>query len=162
VEAAALVNSWWLGSWYKFAPSFVAMFWETVYGVFVSGRSDYNCNLWTMQPELIGSMYVFLINGVAPGRRLRAICYIALGCYYWGGYILLFSVGGLLHDFPPEPAKLVRLVWLKAFVFILGLFLSIAPQTWLDLLHLPAIDETYRHMLAASSAAHGSRPRPST
>ena len=63
-EAATLVDSWWLGNWYKFAPSFPGMIEETLYGVFVSGRSDYNCNLWTMRPELIGSNPISALSRV--------------------------------------------------------------------------------------------------
>src|ERR1700760_1301077 len=49
VAAAATVShSDWLAMWYKFAPSLAAAVYEGAVGAFISGRSDYNCNLWTM------------------------------------------------------------------------------------------------------------------
>ena len=150
LQAAALINSWWLGSWYKFEPSFAAMIQETAYGVFISGHSDYNCNLWTMRPELTGSLYVFLIGAIAPTRRLRAMCYVALGLYYWSDYVLLFAIGALLHDFHPELARMVLRIWLKALIFVFSLFLCVARQKWLDVLHFPAIDGMHWHMAAAA------------
>jgi peptidoglycan/LPS O-acetylase OafA/YrhL len=101
-EAAAALNNWWLGSWYKFDGSFLGMLEETFYGVFISGRSIYNCNLWTMRPELIGSLYLFLINATAPSRGLRVLCYAAVALFYMADYMPLFPVGALLYEFQAE------------------------------------------------------------
>jgi peptidoglycan/LPS O-acetylase OafA/YrhL len=101
-QAAAALNNGWLGSWYKFDGSFPGMLAETFYGVFISGQSIYNCNLWTMRPELIGSLYLFVINATAPSRGLRVVCYVALALFYIADYMPLFSVGALLYEFHPE------------------------------------------------------------
>jgi peptidoglycan/LPS O-acetylase OafA/YrhL len=101
-QAAVALNNWWLGSWYKFDGSFPGMLAETFYGVFVSGQSIYNCNLWTMRPELIGSLYLFIINATAPARGLRVLCYVALALFYMTDYTPLFSIGALLYEFHPE------------------------------------------------------------
>lgn len=104
-QAAAALNNWWLGSWYKFDGSFPGMLAETFYGVFISGQSIYNCNLWTMRPELIGSLYLFVINATASARGLRVLCYVALTLFYMADYMPLFPVGALLYEFHPELAR---------------------------------------------------------
>jgi peptidoglycan/LPS O-acetylase OafA/YrhL len=157
-EAAALVNSWWLGSWYKFDPSFRAMLIETLYGVFVTGHSDYNCNLWTMRPELLGSLYVFVINATAATRRLRLLCYVALAVFYTSDYVMLFPVGALLHDFHAELATAIRQTWRKAAMLVPGLLLCLAPSGWLQWHRLPSglvdemriIDEMHWQMIGAT------------
>jgi peptidoglycan/LPS O-acetylase OafA/YrhL len=101
-QAAAALNNWWLGSWYKFDGSFLGMLEETFYGVFISGQSIYNCNLWTMRPELIGSLYLFLINATAPSRGLRVLCYSALALFHVADYMPLFPIGALLYEFHSE------------------------------------------------------------
>jgi peptidoglycan/LPS O-acetylase OafA/YrhL len=151
-QAAALLNSWWLGNWYKFDPSFRDMLIETLYGVFVTGHSDYNCNLWTMRPELIGSLYVFVINATATSRRLRLLCYIALALFYADNYVLLFPVGALLHDFHPEMAAALKRTWPKAVAFVAGSILCVIPMKWLQMLPFVSgvTDEMYWHMIGAS------------
>jgi peptidoglycan/LPS O-acetylase OafA/YrhL len=146
-EASALLNSSWLGNWYKFAPSFHAMIAETLYGVFVTGQSGYNCNLWTMRPELIGSLYVFVINATARPRRLRALCYLALAVFYSDDYVMLFSAGALLHDYHAELAVIINRTWLKACLFILSLFLCVAPMKYVQV--VAPMSEIQWHMIAA-------------
>ncbi len=104
-QAAAALDNWWLGNWYKFDASFPSMLAESFYGVFVGGQSIYNCNLWTMRPELIGSLYLFIINATAPARGLRVLCYVALALFYVTDYMPLFSVGALFYEFHPELAR---------------------------------------------------------
>jgi peptidoglycan/LPS O-acetylase OafA/YrhL len=149
-QAAALLNTEWLGIWYRFAPDFTAMLGETVYGVFASGSSDYNCNLWTMRPELIGSLYVFGINAIAPTRGLRALGFLLLGVIYWSDYVLLFCVGSLLHDFEDKIARALKWGWVKPVLFAVGLFLCVATEKWLAALHFPPVNMMYWHMLAAT------------
>jgi len=103
-QAAAILDNAWLGSWYKFEAYFPGMLVETFYGVFISGQSIYNCNLWTMRPELIGSLYLFIINATAPARGLRVLCYVALALFYVTDYMPLFSVGALFYEFHPKLA----------------------------------------------------------
>ncbi len=151
-EAAALLNSWWLGSWYKFDPSFRAMVIETLYGVFATGHSDYNCNLWTMRPELIGSLCVFVINATAATRRLRLLCYVALALFYANDYLFLFPAGALLHDFHPELAAALKQTWRKAAMFVPGAILCALPSSWLlsPRFFYGVIDEIHWHMIGAT------------
>jgi peptidoglycan/LPS O-acetylase OafA/YrhL len=165
-EAAAALDSWWLARWYQFEPSFGGMVVETLYGVFVSGQSIYNCNLWTMRPELIGSLYIFVINATAPARGLRTICYVALALFYWADYLALFPAGALLCEFQPEIASAVsklrgNVPALPAVSFAVGLFLSMIITTeseftgwvfgWLPRLAAAAQDnDMHWHMLGAS------------
>lgn len=150
-QAAALLSSSfdssWLASWYKFDPSFRGMIGETLYSVFIDGRSDYNCNLWTMQPELIGSLYVFAINAAARSRPLRTICYLALGAFYSTEYIMLFAVGALLHDFHGEIALKIKRSWIPASTFLLALVLCESPTKWLKFV---PIDGMYWQMAGAT------------
>jgi peptidoglycan/LPS O-acetylase OafA/YrhL len=104
-DAAAALGSWWLAEWYKFTPSFSQMIVETLYGAFANGQSLYNCNLWTMRPELMGSLYIFAISATTRSRGLRTLSYIALALVYSADYLPLFSIGALLYEFRPELAR---------------------------------------------------------
>jgi peptidoglycan/LPS O-acetylase OafA/YrhL len=146
--AAVITGSAWLGSWYNFEPSFFGMVSEMTYGVFASGESAYNPNLWTMRPELEGSLCIFLV-GVLPIRGLRAVAYAAMGTWFWGNYILLFAVGAGLYEFQEDAFSRLRSSSLKAAVFILGLFLCVATDKVMARLHVPQIEMTYWHMLGA-------------
>lgn len=150
IDAAEVTGSAWLASWYHFEPSFSGMVREMAYGAFASGESIYNCNLWTMQPELIGSLYVFLIGAILPFKTGRALCYIALGIWYWPSYIALFSVGALLYEFSEKFASIIRWTSLKAAIAATGLFFCIATEKWLAALQLPSMDMTELHMIAGS------------
>jgi peptidoglycan/LPS O-acetylase OafA/YrhL len=137
-QAAATLNSWWLGSWYKFDASFYDMFVESIYGVFANGQSIYNCNLWTMRPEFIGSLYLFVINYTAPSRGLRGLCYIALAFVYMTQYLPLFSIGALLYEFQPELANLLKRLRDKAPATAFGSFaLTFAIGLWLGQRDIP-------------------------
>lgn len=149
-EASAIAGSAWLASWYEFAPSLPGMISETVYGVFTSGQSIYNCNPWTMRPEMIGSLYVFVIGGTIASRRLRALSYIALGAWYWPDDILLFCIGALLNDFRAELKMIVSWTSVKASIAVKGVFFCIATEKWFAALHLPLVDITQMRMLAAT------------
>ena len=149
VNAAAVTGSDWLASWYKFEPSFPGMIWEMIYGAFSSGRYRYNCNLWTMRPELIGSLYVFLIGTIVPFRGWRALCYVALGAWYWPDYIVLFSIGALFREFEAELGSFMRWAGVKAGLAAIGLFFCIATEKWLAMLHFPQFDMVHLHMFAA-------------
>ncbi len=151
-EAGALVDSWWLGNWYNFSPSFPGMVTETLYGVFVTGRSDYNCNLWTMRPELIGSLLVFLIHATAASRRLRSLCFVALAVLYANDYVALFAVGALLHDFHAELSRYLTKTPLLATLFAVAIFLCIGGIKWVPLPQLFSnfIQPMLWHMIGAS------------
>jgi len=100
--AGEIVGSWWMGEWYQFAPSFTDMAWQSLYGCFIGQQPIYNSNLWTMQPELVGSFYVFLINAVSGNRLLRAALLLAWAGFNLTGYFPLFAAGALLFEFESE------------------------------------------------------------
>jgi peptidoglycan/LPS O-acetylase OafA/YrhL len=133
-QAAAALGNWWLASWYKFDASYPAMLYEAFYGVFISGQSIYNCNLWTMRPELVGSLYLFVINAAVPIRGLRVLCYVALALFNMADYTPLFPLGALLYEFHPELGRWAQRFRDKApflaliavlFVFAIGLRLCL-------------------------------------
>jgi peptidoglycan/LPS O-acetylase OafA/YrhL len=97
--AAEIVGSWWMGAWYQFEPSLADMVWQSLYGCFVGVQPVYNSNLWTMQPELVGSFYVFLINAVSGNRILRAALLLIWAWFNLAGYFPLFAAGALLFEF---------------------------------------------------------------
>jgi peptidoglycan/LPS O-acetylase OafA/YrhL len=70
------VTGGWLGSWYRFEPSFPDMIQEALFGTFATGSNAYNCNLWTMNAELAGSLYIMLFCAIARSRleRTPALC----------------------------------------------------------------------------------------
>jgi peptidoglycan/LPS O-acetylase OafA/YrhL len=70
------VTGGWLGSWYRFEPSFPDMIQEALFGTFATGSNAYNCNLWTMNAELAGSLYImlFLRDRTIAARAYPALC----------------------------------------------------------------------------------------
>jgi len=150
VEAAAVTGSRWLALWYQFEPSFVTMVWEAVCGVFITGASAYNSNLWTMRPELIGSLFVFAIGSFATTRIWRAVCYIALAVWFWSDYLMLFSVGALFYDFHAELRRLMRSNMVRVASFAAALFFFVATEKVLNRLHFPSVDMMQWQMLSAT------------
>jgi peptidoglycan/LPS O-acetylase OafA/YrhL len=86
----------WLSRWYTFEPSSPTMLREALYTVFATGESAYNCNLWTMRPELFGSIFLFAINAACTSRVHRLVCYSAMSL---GDYMLPFSIGAIAYEF---------------------------------------------------------------
>jgi peptidoglycan/LPS O-acetylase OafA/YrhL len=148
-EAAAITGSGWLPLWYQFEPSFVTMTREALYGVFVTGESAYNSNLWTMRPELMGSVFVFVIGSLAVTRMRRAVCYIALAAWFWSDYLMLFSVGALFYDFEPELRGLMRSIFVRVGSLIAGVFFFITTEKVMARLHFPHVDMMRWQMLSA-------------
>jgi peptidoglycan/LPS O-acetylase OafA/YrhL len=100
--ASEIVGSWWMGVWYQFDPSFTDMVWQSLYGCFVGVQPIYNSNLWTMQPELVGSFYVFLIKAICGNRILRACFLLIWAGLNLTGYFPLFAAGALLFEFEAD------------------------------------------------------------
>ncbi|MGJ5046398.1 acyltransferase family protein [Bradyrhizobium oligotrophicum] len=148
-QAAAVTGSQWLALWYQFEPSFSTMVWEAVYGAFITGTSAYNSNLWTMRPELIGSLFVFVIGSFSATRMWRAIFYIAMAIWFWSDYLMLFSVGALFFDFHSELCRLMKSTVLRVASLIAGLFFFIATERVLNRLNFPHIDMMKWQMLSA-------------
>jgi peptidoglycan/LPS O-acetylase OafA/YrhL len=109
--AADIVGSWWMGAWYQFEPSFTEMVWQSLYGCFVGVQPIYNSNLWTMEPELVGSFYVFLISAVSRNRAIRACLLVAWAGFNLTAYFPLFAAGALLFEFEAD----IRLLYVRVF-----------------------------------------------
>jgi peptidoglycan/LPS O-acetylase OafA/YrhL len=109
--AGEIIGSWWMAAWYQFEPSFIDMVWQSLYGCFVGVQPIYNSNLWTMQPELIGSFYVFLINAVSGNRMLRAGLLLMWAGVDLTSYLPLFAAGALLYEFEAD----LRSIYERAF-----------------------------------------------
>ncbi len=108
-KASSITHSGWLSMWYQFHPYFFKMVVEALYGAFVKGSAIYNSNLWTMQIELIGSVYVFLLHSLFKNRYLRLgliIWYISNNIH---NYLILFACGAFLFDFKDEIILFLRL-----------------------------------------------------
>lgn len=93
----------WLGSFYQFdANIFVAIksgLWDTFFNF--SEKSSYNASLWTMQPELYGSMFCFLLFGVLGVNKYRHIFYLVImsGTFILKNYSLTtFLLGFFMCD----------------------------------------------------------------
>jgi peptidoglycan/LPS O-acetylase OafA/YrhL len=130
--ASELTHSWWLSRWYQFPPSFPGMVAETTWHVFLDSSSIYNPNLWTMQLELTGSLYIFFINAVIANRVIRTVGYLLIAVMYLGEYMPLFSVGALLFEYHSELSSVAtkfgaRVRWLMLAVTIAGLYLCSMP-----------------------------------
>ncbi len=93
----------WIARYYTFEPNiFLAIksgLWNTFFDL--GGSVTYNPVLWTMNPELYGSLFIFLIFGVLGHNKFRFVIYIivAIGTFalskYW---MLTFILGFALCD----------------------------------------------------------------
>lgn len=99
----------WLKKWYQFDESFFSFLKTTLVDVFASANSNYNMVLWTMSPELLGSLLCFGLFAVLGKNKNRFIIYIA-------ALIFMFFAG--IHE----------LNYFSYFVFICGIM-------WCDVLH---------------------------
>ena len=134
--AVEVTRSGWLSMWYRaFEPNLLGMAKEALYGAFVDGRANYNSNLWTMQIELIGSTYVFLLHTLFRNKALRIIAALV---FYWlnhKNYYSLFAIGAVLFDLDGLLSHLTATVLPTArlrecvmvFLFALGAFCGAFP-----------------------------------
>jgi peptidoglycan/LPS O-acetylase OafA/YrhL len=121
--AGQLVGSWWMGAWYQFAPSFTDMVWQSLYGAFAGAEPTYNSNLWTMQPEFIGSVYVFITCALSRNRCVRTAILLLWAGVNITNYFPLFAAGALLYEYESDIRSLFNRVQPKLLqtVFILSL-----------------------------------------
>jgi peptidoglycan/LPS O-acetylase OafA/YrhL len=130
-EAGAIVGSWWFSAWYQFRPSFLDMIWRSlVTTFFVGGAAIYNPNLWTMQPEFVGSFVVFLINALSGNRYVRTALLLlmaVLADIRIDSYLPLFAAGALLFEFEVELTQLAKNYSALAFAALasFGLYLGV-------------------------------------
>jgi peptidoglycan/LPS O-acetylase OafA/YrhL len=121
----------WLANWYRFEPSALHMIYEALAGTFLTGSNAYNPNLWTMEPELMGSLFVMLFCTIARGRVERTLLFALLMVLYRGDYLPLFAVGALLHDYERELALLRGAAAIV--MFIAGLYICSLPSVGPDI-----------------------------
>ena len=119
------VTGGWLFEWYAFAYSGELMIYEALVGTFTSGSNAYNPNLWTMHPELVGSLCVIAICAIAPGRRTRTIGFALLAAHYDADYIALFAVGALLSDYEAEISRIGPRTAIG--LFLVGMYMCSMP-----------------------------------
>lgn len=139
VEAAQLVShSEWLAMWYRgFEPSFIGMAREALFDAFRNGRSDYNCNLWTMRIELIGSVGIFLGFALLRNRVLRILVTCGIAAATYDSYYSLFAVGVLFEELESEIGAFLESViasdlirqGLVSLVAVAGLYLGAYSHT---------------------------------
>jgi peptidoglycan/LPS O-acetylase OafA/YrhL len=129
LAAHEVTHSAWLPRWYNFNANFFLMLKETLYQVFVTGEASYNCNLWTMQFEFIGSAYVFSLFALFKQRRLRCFVIIAFISLHYQDYYLLFAWGVMLYDFQGEIKQLFHRflpsVFNRAVLATVGFFVAL-------------------------------------
>lgn len=106
-EAALLTKSPWLGTFALsgWTPEFTPnIFKAIIQGIttFFSGDATYNSNLWTMQPEFLGSLVVFLLGALIVS--IFSLQYVIL----LAPLFLVWALGTNMYFFP----------------FVLGLFLA--------------------------------------
>jgi peptidoglycan/LPS O-acetylase OafA/YrhL len=146
----------WMAGWYGFAPSFSAMTSEALVGTFLTGSNAYNLNLWTMHPELMGSLYVMLFCAVARNRGERTLLNGILMVVYVNDYLPLFAVGALLHDYEAELSRIGPRFAMV--LFIAGAYACSMPTVgagiplpWHALLqHILVDDVRYWHAIGAA------------
>jgi peptidoglycan/LPS O-acetylase OafA/YrhL len=130
-EAGAVVGSSWLSGWYQFPPSFLDMIWRSLVTTFFVGDATiYNPNLWTMQPEFVGSFLVFLINAFSANRYVRTallLLWAVLADLRIDSYLPLFAAGALLFEFEAEMTHLAKSCSALAFAALasFGLYLGV-------------------------------------
>lgn len=90
----------WLGSFYQFDSNFIEALKSGLWDTFFNYKETYtyNASLWTMQPELYGSMFCFLLFGVLGANKHRHLFYtiIMCGTFILKNYSLTSFLLGLL------------------------------------------------------------------
>jgi peptidoglycan/LPS O-acetylase OafA/YrhL len=114
-------------------PPIHAAIYDGLAGNFLRGGSDFNNVLWTMQIELLGSLGLFLLYWLVPGRvRLVVLALAGIGIVFLlRDAYLAFIAGAYLY----EAAKAGLLARLPAFLppvaLVVGVLLGApGPDTW--------------------------------
>jgi peptidoglycan/LPS O-acetylase OafA/YrhL len=118
----------WAAQWYQFEPAGQSMVYESLVGTFTTGSDAYNPNLWTMQPELLGSFYVLLIGVAAGSRRWRTVLYAGIIAYYLFDYLPLFAVGALIREYDASIRRIGQLPWAPIVLCAIGLYICTLPE----------------------------------
>jgi peptidoglycan/LPS O-acetylase OafA/YrhL len=100
----------WLGSLYNFHPSFIdalnSGLWNTFFQY--NEQRSYNGALWSMQPELFGSVFVLLLFALVRLHKFRYALYticIAIALFTGLIWLISFILGFWLSDYENTPHK---------------------------------------------------------
>ncbi|MEM7298006.1 MAG: acyltransferase family protein [Bacteroidota bacterium] len=79
IEGGLEINKW-LNNLYNFDPSLFMSLKSGIWDAFFDYNelSSYNAALWTMYPELMGSLFVFGLFAAVGNRRKRDLIYLAI------------------------------------------------------------------------------------
>lgn len=163
-DAARLMNqeaTSWLNRWYSFNPSIGNAVKESIFDVFFNFDMDqsYNSNLWTMEPELKCSLFIFAFQALTNGLKNRFILYLVLIVIFQrlqNLWMIDFLVGAVICDLyrmDSRPRPLLPVLALLS-IFAAGLTpiwlnstfgVSLIPSRWLP----------YVSMLAAALVIAG-------
>jgi len=151
IEAALVSDSPWLASFAgaghsaNFQPSFWA---ALVQGLttFVTGKAKYNCNLWTMKPEFLGSMLIFLtaplyLKAISNRRSLAWLALWSVLACLLSRLMLPFLMGAALSLYVSKNRPHIAAKWgyslLLLGIYCLGYFLPIKHYAWLSVVASP-------------------------
>ncbi|MCK6641755.1 MAG: acyltransferase [Bacteroidia bacterium] len=108
----------WLGSLYNFHPSFFDALESGLWNAFFhyNEQRSYNGALWSMQPELFGSVFVLLLFGVIRLNRFRYSVYsLCIAFAFLMGWIWLISfiLGFWLSDYEntSRPSNMLKKIF---------------------------------------------------
>ena len=150
VDAAKISKSPWLAAfaYAGWSPSFHASFLEALtqgMTTFFTGERSYNSNLWTMKPEFLGSVFVFVLAPSVIGmqdKRAILLSYLVLMVYanVTYPYLLSFCTGVFLSEISSRTLQKVEIPYVISLLLIaVGLYLLgyFSPQRdflWVSLL----------------------------
>lgn len=131
--AAAVAGSQeWFGGFNSFAPDFVQMLKESLYGCFLFGTNDYNGVLWTLQILFLGAYLVYALAALVHPRKSRWIVYAALAALLLRTDFITVLLGYMLCDFMhsdfPRLHRLAGQKWLNWCVFAAGMYFACYPS----------------------------------
>lgn len=124
-------------------PPILEVFYEGAVGSFISGSSELNNVLWTMQIELLGSLSLFFIYWLSGSSN---ICLLALflvfsyfGLEFLGVAYLCFVFGALLYEAERHRALDRTPTWLPATTLFIGVMIGAPGPGFVDRVGLEAL-----------------------
>jgi peptidoglycan/LPS O-acetylase OafA/YrhL len=131
--AAALAGSEeWFAGFNAFAPSFVDMLKESLYGCFLFGTNDYNGVLWTMQMLFLGAYLVYALAALVGKWKYRYVVYAVVAALLLRTDFLSIFLGYVLCDFMHTDWKIRRKLCenpvLNWILLIVGLYFMSYPS----------------------------------
>lgn len=132
-QLAEVLGNSWLGKHYDFqahlGKAILSSFWDTFFSY--EEKTTYNAVLWTMNPELLGSYFIFTLFALFQFRKSRYIFYTILSIlfftlkeYAFVSFILGFWLCDLDHTnlfFKDLIEKLFKNSWLTILFFLMSL-----------------------------------------